>query len=414
MKQIFENYRHIDRDIYHLILAEWMIQIINASFLILVNYYLLDLGYKDYEVAKFTSYRYISVLLFGIPFGFLYKKIQLLPLIRIGSILFIFNSIAIIVLAPYHLDWLMHILMFFFGIFLLMSHIAAMPFLMRIVDPSKISLTLSLYFQTWAAAIIFIGIVTFLYHCFFNNSDGLGSLLIALFSSASLAIYLLFKIKNVDTKPKKVISKSTIDKIDWKEWIRIGRILFPTTLIAIGAGFCIPFFSLFFYFTYQLDAAQYSNIVSFSHILVLGFMMCTPWIRRTYGYKFGIIGIQALGILSLIILTWAHHWLALPYSMWLALTTFALRQPLMNSAQPLIAEFTLEKVGQRNQPLVQSIEATIWAGSFWISSLIFSSLREANVSYSTIFNITILLYVFGVITWFFVFNSFEKEDSKST
>jgi hypothetical protein len=100
--------------------------------------------------------------------------------------------------------------------------------------------------------------------------------------------------------------------------------------------------------------------------------------------------------------------------MWLALTTFALRQPLMNSAQPLIAEFTLEKVGQRNQPLVQSIEATIWAGSFWISSLIFSSLREANVSYSTIFNITILLYVFGVITWFFVFNSFEKEDSKST
>jgi len=412
MKQIFENYKHIDRDIYYLILAEWMIQIINASFLILVSYYLLDLGYKDYEIAKFTSYRYISVLLFGIPFGFLYKKIQLLPLIRIGSVLFVINAIVIIILAPYHLEWLMHILMFLFGIFLLMSHIAAMPFLMRIVEPSKISLTLSLYFQTWAAAIIFIGLVSFIYHHFFNNSNGIRNLLLILFSASSIAIYLLFQIRKRDTKPVFNDSKLTLDKIHWVEWRKIFSILFPTTLIAIGAGFCIPFFSLFFYFTYQLDAAQYSNIVSFSHILVLGFMMATPWIRRTYGYKYGIIGIQSLGVLSLIVLTWAHNWLALPYSMWLALTTFALRQPLMNSAQPLIAEFTLEKVGQRNQPLVQRIEATIWAGSFWISSLIFSSLREANVSYSAIFNITILLYILGVITWYFVINSFEKEDSK--
>ena len=412
MKQIFENYKHIDRDIYYLILAEWMIQIINASFLILVSYYLLDLGYKDYEIAKFTSYRYISVLLFGIPFGFLYKKIQLLPLIRIGSVLFVINAIVIIILAPYHLEWLMHILMFLFGIFLLMSHIAAMPFLMRIVEPSKISLTLSLYFQTWAAAIIFIGLVSFIYHHFFNNSNGIRNLLLILFSASSIAIYLLFQIRKRDTKPVFNDSKLTLDKIHWVEWRKIFSILFPTTLIAIGAGFCIPFFSLFFYFTYQLDAAQYSNIVSFSHILVLGFMMATPWIRRTYGYKYGIIGIQSLGVLSLIVLTWAHNWLALPYSMWLALTTFALRHPLMNSAQPLIAEFTLEKVGQRNQPLVQSIEATIWAGSFWISSLIFSSLREANVSYSAIFNITILLYILGVITWYFVINSFEKEDSK--
>ncbi|MFY7861608.1 MAG: hypothetical protein ACOVP5_05225 [Chitinophagales bacterium] len=59
MKQIFENYKHIDRDIYYLILAEWMIQIINASFLILVSDYLLDLGYNENEIAKFNSYRKI-------------------------------------------------------------------------------------------------------------------------------------------------------------------------------------------------------------------------------------------------------------------------------------------------------------------------------------------------------------------
>jgi MFS family permease len=407
--RILQKYRQLEKYIYYLIIAELLIQLINAAFLILVNYYLLEIGYKDYEIAKFTSYRYISVVLLGIPFGLLYKKTNLLPLIKIGTVLFVSNAIAIILLAPYHHEWLMHILMFLFGVFLLMSHIVAMPFLIRIVDKDKMSIALSLFFQTWAASIIFIGIISFVYQNLFPDMHSTKYLLLSLFSISFIAIILLFKIpKNIQFKSNEHLEKVS-KKLSLTEWKRIFYILFPTTLIAIGAGFCIPFFNLFFYYTYGIKAAGYSSIVSLSHILVLFIMFLTPWIKSRFGYRFGVLGIQSLGVLTLIILTWSHHFFALPYAMWIAVLAFVLRQPLMNSAQPLIAEFTIEKVGHDNQPLIQSMEATIWSGSFWISSLVFGVMREAKIEYYTIFNITILLYIFGVAVWYFVFRYFENK-----
>lgn len=407
MLKFLEPYRKLEKFVYYLILAELMIQLINAAFLILVNYYLLELGYKDYQIAAFTSYRYISVLCLGIPFGLLYKRVNLLPLIKIGTVLFIINSIAIIILAPYHLEVVMHLMMFLYGVFLLMSHVVAMPFLIRIVDKGKMSLVLSLFFQTWAASIIIIGIISFGFELFFPALTSIKYLLLFLFSISSIAIFLLFKIpKNIQAKSKD--SQSSSKKISVKEWKKIGIILFPTLLIAVGAGFCIPFFNLFFYYTYGINASGYSAIVSSSHVLVLLIMFLTPWIKNRFGYRFGVLGIQTLGVLTLIILTWSHKVFDIPLAMYIAVFAFIFRQPLMNSAQPLIAEFTLENVGKENQPLIQSIEATIWSGSFWISSIIFGVMRESNVEYYTIFNVTILLYVIGVITWFFVFRYFEN------
>lgn len=114
---ILESYKKLERPIYYLILAEFLLQCINATFLVLVNYYLIKLGYKDYEIAEFVSYRYISVLILGVPFGLLYKRINLLPMIKIGAILFVANAIAIILVAPYHSQLLMTVLMFFLGYF---------------------------------------------------------------------------------------------------------------------------------------------------------------------------------------------------------------------------------------------------------------------------------------------------------
>lgn len=412
MFHILKPYRQLEKYIYYLIGAELLIQIINAAFMILVNYYLIEIGYKDYQIAKFTSYRYISVLFLGIPFGLLYSRVNLLPLIKIGTILFILNAIAIILLAPYHHEGLMHVLMFLFGVFLLMSHVVAMPFLMRIVDKEKVSIVLSMFFQTWAASIIFIGIISFVYQNLFSQIASQRNLLLALFSLSSIAILFLFRIPRSIQFKSEAARVKTNYKILRREWKRIILILFPTILIAIGAGFCIPFFNLFFFYTYGINASGYSSIVSLSHILVLFIMFLTPWIKDRFGYRFGVLGIQSLGVLTLIILTWSHKFIALPYAMWIAVLAFVLRQPLMNSAQPLIAEFTLEKVGKENQPLIQSIEATIWSGSFWISSLIFSLLREKNIEYYTIFNITILLYIFGVATWYFVFRYFELFDQR--
>ncbi len=405
---ILNSYKQLERPIYYLIFAEFLLQCINATFLVLVNYYLLDLGYKDYEIAKFVSYRYISVLILGVPFGLLYKRIQLLPMIKIGAVLFIVNAIAIILIAPLHSNLAMTILMFLFGVFLLMSHVVSLPFLLKITSKDNLSISLSLFFQTWGASVMTVGIVSFIYNKILTDYSSEKTIILTIFILASIAIILLCKIpKNIEVKAQEMEDIAETKPND-KETRNIFYLLLPTLIIAVGAGFSIPFFNLFFFYTYQMNSDSYSIVLGLSHLIVIVFMMFTPWIQSKLGYQKGIVGIQSLGIICLIVMVWANKFFPLSIAYILSVTFFILRQPLMNSAQPIITNYKMNVIGKKNQALIGSIEATIWSGSFWFSSIIFAELRKIDLSYATIFNITIILYIIGALSWYFIIKKLGK------
>jgi len=407
---ILSSYKQLERPIYYLILAEFLLQCINATFLVLVNYYLIKLGYKDYEIAKFVSYRYISVLILGVPFGLLYKRIQLLPMIKIGAVLFVINAIAIILVAPWHSNLTMTILMFLFGVFLLMSHVVSLPFLLKITSKNNLSISLSLFFQTWGASVMTVGIVSFLYNKIFTNFSSEKTIILTILAIASIAVILLYKIpRSIEVKSDELsdVAESNTQELDLKTIIYL---LIPTIIIAIGAGFSIPFFNLFFYFTYQMNSDSYSIILGLSHLIVIIFMMFTPWIQSRFGYKVGIVGIQSLGIFCLIMMVWADKLFSFQIAYFLSVFFFILRQPLMNSAQPIITNYKLQVIGKKNQALIGSIEATIWSGSFWFSSIIFAELRKIELSYATIFNVTIVLYIIGALSWYWIIRKLGKNE----
>ena len=399
---LIDQYKKLERPIYYLIIAEFLLQCINATFLVLVNYYLIKLGYKDYEIAKFVSYRYISVLILGVPFGLLYKRIHLLPMIKIGALLFVANAIAIILIAPLHSHLTMTILMFLFGVFLLMSHVVSLPFLLKITSKDNLSISLSLFFQTWGASVMTVGIVSFIYNKIWTRYSSEKAIILTIFALASIAIILLFKIpKSIEVKAQEM-EEMTESKPNERETRNIFYLLLPTLIIAVGAGFSIPFFNLFFFYTYQMNSDSYSIVLGLSHLIVIVFMMFTPWIQSKLGYQKGIVGIQSLGIICLIIMVWANKFFPLSMAYILSVTFFILRQPLMNSAQPIITNYKMNVIGKKNQALIGSIEATIWSGSFWFSSIIFAELRKIDLSYATIFNITIILYIIGALSWYFI------------
>jgi hypothetical protein len=198
-----------------------------------------------------------------------------------------------------------------------------------------------------------------------------------------------------------------------KETRNIFYLLLPTLIIAVGAGFSIPFFNLFFFYTYQMSSDSYSIVLGLSHLIVIIFMMFTPWIQSKLGYQKGIVGIQSLGIICLIVMVWANQFFSLSIAYVLSVTFFILRQPLMNSAQPIITNYKMSVIGKKNQALIGSIEATIWSGSFWFSSIIFAELRKIDLSYSTIFNITIVLYIIGALSWYFIIRKLGKNSNQS-
>ena len=74
--------------------------------LLLLNYYLMDLGYEDAQIASLHSTRYFGVILFALPFGMYIRGKRLRPVMQVGALLTpIFGLLLILSLRyVFHVD----------------------------------------------------------------------------------------------------------------------------------------------------------------------------------------------------------------------------------------------------------------------------------------------------------------------
>ncbi len=79
MKSAFQNYFRIPRVIIYLLLADVFLQLINSAFTLLLNYQMLDHGFKDYEIASMIGNRYLTILLCAVPLALYVKGKRLKP-----------------------------------------------------------------------------------------------------------------------------------------------------------------------------------------------------------------------------------------------------------------------------------------------------------------------------------------------
>jgi hypothetical protein len=197
-------------------------------------------------------------------------------------------------------------------------------------------------------------------------------------------------------------------KSDWK---KIGEVLIPVFLIAFGAGFTIPFINLFFKFVHNIEAPVFSLINTIAFILVVLGGFLNPIIKRKFGYKFAITVFQSLAIVALFLLGTTEWIQGYAYAPLIAMGLFIVRQPLMNIAGPLTTELSMKYVGEQNRKLVSAIISAIWSGSWFISAVLFSILREMKIAYSNIIFITVGFYILGVVWYYLLILKFEKSTS---
>jgi len=56
LKQLLTSYLKIEKDVLLMIKAEFFIQLIGASFFLILNIFLAKQGFSDPEIANFISY----------------------------------------------------------------------------------------------------------------------------------------------------------------------------------------------------------------------------------------------------------------------------------------------------------------------------------------------------------------------
>ena len=137
-------------------------------------------------------------------------------------------------------------------------------------------------------------------------------------------------------------------------------------------------------------------------------MIFIPAIHRRFGYNMVINGFQLLAVLALFIMATTEWYADWQWAATLAVVAFLLRQPLMQVATPVIMEITMYYVGKRNQEMMAALNASIWSGSWFFSSIIFGVLRAWEVSYVNIFMMTVFLYLVAIVVYYWLIKDYER------
>lgn len=411
MRNLLLTYKHLHRPTLRMIIAETCIQLVNASFMMILLIYMAEEGYPDHEGAYYFKFRFLSVLLLALPIGFLIKGRPILPYFRFSAIVTPIASLLIVYAVDHQLNTLLLVSQFIWGIGFTCIQVTIMPYILRNTPVEQQTNAISLSYSTWSFAGIICGVFIFIVKLFADDWYSEKWVLYIIIILSFLGNIMVWK--NKIPEHQNVSSKESFSLRKNFDWFTIIKAMVPTSLIAIGAGLTIPFIGLFFYNIHGLDSGEFSLMAALALILVFSAVIAVPSVKQKLGYKKAIPLTQSIAILSLVALALTEavkeHWWALP----LAITFYTLRQPLMNIAAPMTSEFTMQYVGKRNQEVVSALTASIWSGSWFISAWVFEEFRKLAVSYMSIFLITAAWYALGVFAYYLLMVEYEKKHEVS-
>jgi len=285
------------------------------------------------------------------------------------------------------------------------------PYILRNELKENHTSGIALSYSTWSfagiASGIIIAILDKLNPTFFNEQT-----ILILFSILGFGgVYFVARIRHTeeldDRKSLRVKTKK--GKTDW---YLIFKGLVPTLIIATGAGLTIPFISLFFDKVHHLDKGNFSVISAVAAVLVAWGAMLVPRIKKNIGFKFAIPATQSLAVISLVALATTQYYSQYTIALYIAITCYLLRQPLMNMAGPMTSELVMNYVGEKNREITSALTAAIWSGSWVISGFMVKVMFHRGYPYVNIFLITAAMYAFGVVLYYFLILDYTKREKE--
>jgi MFS family permease len=183
--------------------------------------------------------------------------------------------------------------------------------------------------------------------------------------------------------------------------ILIFKLSIPHILVGLGAGLTVPFLNLYFRDRFLLDSAKIGYLFSFSQIMMITGTLLAPFISKIFGKIKTVIISQILSVPFLFILS-------ITYNLPLAAISFLLRATLMNMAQPLVMNFSLEIVKKNDRPFVSGILNMAWLSAWGVSANLGGKIIEMK-GYFIPFNLTLMAYIISSILYALLLLPIEKK-----
>lgn len=396
--------------------GQFLISLITTAQFLLLNLFLKHRGLEDPEIAALSSQRFVATFFLALPAGLWLRGKPLRVPLLIGSVLFPLSALASLETVRLGLMDAASWCFLGMGFAGLLLNVAGLPMALRLAPKEHSSEALSLLFSTWAAASICGGLLS-------SVLQGIGRIRLAgmevVFDEYTTLLILtlvacsapIFYAKLPDPVPEAGAGRAG----HWlhvhrEDWPLLAKALAPTLCIATGAGLSIQFLNLFFSHVHHLGSAAYSAFGTVSNVLVLFTGLVVPEIKRRYGWRGAILGVQTLAVGLLVVMGITELWKSVVWALPVALGCFVLRQPLMSMAGPATSELTMSYVGERNRELISACNGAIWSGAWWLAARAFEVLRSRELPYWQVFIATAVLYLAGTFSYEFLIRGLERRE----
>lgn len=411
MFAFIKDYKKLKPAIMNVIVAEFFIQLVNATFMLILPLYMDRKDYSEEEIALFITFRFLGVFALALPIGNLIKGRVMKPFFYISSLFVPLFGLCIVLCVNLQLTTLIYVSLLLWGASFTFMQIPITPYILRNERKEEHTSGIALSYSTWSFAGIASGVIIWLLDTvnptFFNEEKIL--ILFSLLGFGGLYFKSKVNLKEEIDDHKTIIKKTKTHKNDW---FLIFKGLVPTLIIATGAGLTIPFISLFFDKVHHMGKGDFSFVCAIAAVLVVWGALKVPQIKANIGYKIAIPTTQSLAVVSLVALATTQFYSQYNIAVYIAIICYLLRQPLMNMAGPMTSELVMNYVGEKNREITSALTAAIWSGSWVISGYMVKIMFSKGYPYVNIFLITAGLYAFGVLMYYFLIVDYGKREKK--
>lgn len=186
----------------------------------------------------------------------------------------------------------------------------------------------------------------------------------------------------------------------------MARLLLPGFLISLGAGQVIPFLNLYVQRKFGLDLASINAVFAITSFGTVVAILIQPALARRFGKIGSIVIVQGFSIPFIIVLGFSPL-------LWTVVIAMAVRNSLMNAANPILNAFAMERVPSSERALLAGAMSLLWALG-WVIAGPFYSLLQATLGfdrgYTVNFIVITVLYTTATSLYWYWFRHTEAEE----
>ena len=409
MTVYYDFFKNISRNVKLYLGIIFFVTIVSSAYNVLFGIYLKNVGFTEAFVGQILSINTMGIAFGAIPMAIFAERLNRKKTIIFGMLLMVISNLIVL---NVQVPMVMQIFAFIFGIGNSTLMILQAPIIYDNTPDQHRITAFSMAFVLQNVAFVLGSLVLGHLSGWITHYVGPVSANRWVLNAATSLIFIgvliamRFTGDEMTAKKHEHTIKETLEGIlaGYRRML-VGKPLFylmQVSLIGLGAGMIVPFFSMYLKYTLQTTDGIVGNIMAISQVgTVIGGLVVPP-LAKKLGRVRTVIICQLLSIPFLISISF-------PQGIIIITISFFFRSSLMNMAGPIIGNLAMEIVDDETRTYMSSMVSLV-SHLFRAVGIYIGGYLMFKYDYNTPYYFTIVCYLIGTYILYKVFKNVNKKE----